>query len=314
MSLTLSQSSKITGLLVNFSQLLIASQAKISAVIAILFLIGASWLSGELAWSLLGDTSALTKWRAVSASGSQTRQSAGQDISPLLNAHLFGVYSEKAASKPVAPVVKDAPKTRLNLVLVGVVSSSDPEAGLAIIANRGSQATYGVGETIEGTRAKLKSVLVDRVIIDNAGRDETLMLEGVKYQRLDESSTKTPTKKKVSNASVRGGNNPPQISGDELEKIREIIAEDPQKIMQYIRMSQAKEDGKIVGYRVSPGKNKVLFNSVGLKNGDVATHLNGEDLTDPAAMGRIWKSVSDLTELNLTVERDGQPYEIYIAF
>ncbi|MDN3684056.1 hypothetical protein QW180_09275 [Vibrio sinaloensis] len=36
------------------------------------------------------------------------------------------------------------------------------------------------------------------------------------------------------------------------------------------------------------------------------------DLKDSAAMGEIFQSLSQLTELTLTVERDGQPYEIYI--
>lgn len=70
-------------------------------------------------------------------------------------------------------MIQDAPKTRLNLVLVGAVASSNPKLSLAVIANRGTQATYGINEEIEGTRAKLKAVLVDRVIIDNSGRDET---------------------------------------------------------------------------------------------------------------------------------------------
>ncbi|GAL26377.1 general secretion pathway protein C [Vibrio variabilis] len=42
--------------------------------------------------------------------------------------------------------------------------------------------------------------------------------------------------------------------------------------------------------------------------------LNGADLTDPAAMGQIYQSITELTELNLTVERDGQQHDIFIQF
>ncbi|MGT0149781.1 hypothetical protein ACT691_10065 [Vibrio metschnikovii] len=42
--------------------------------------------------------------------------------------------------------------------------------------------------------------------------------------------------------------------------------------------------------------------------------LNGLDLTDPSAMTQVFESISDLTELNLTVERDGQQHDIYIQF
>ena len=73
-------------------------------------------------------------------------------------------------------------------------------------------------------------------------------------------------------------------------------------------------DGELVGYRLSPGRDSVLFESVGLQNGDIATQLNGQDLTDPAAMAEIFKDINDLTELNLTVDRNGQSYDVYLQF
>ena len=84
--------------------------------------------------------------------------------------------------------------------------------------------------------------------------------------------------------------------------------------MQYIRLSQVRREGDIVGYRVGPGSQRDLFDAVGLKEGDIATQLNGADLSDPSAMGKVWQSISDMTELNLTVERDGQRHEIFIEF
>lgn len=309
MSLTLSQSSKLTGLLSSILQLITASQAKLSVLLVLVFLSASAWLGGELLWAAVDNGPVVSQWRPAPVPGRQTGARSGQDITQLVEANLFGAYTEQPVSKPVAPVVTDAPKTRLNLVLVGVVSSSAPETSLAVIANRGSQATYGLGETIEGTRAKLKSVLPDRVIIDNSGRFETLMLEGIEYKRLGQGA-----QPKVSRAALRGGNNPGPLESSQLNAIRREITRDPQKIMQYIRLSQVKEGNEIVGYRVSPGSKRALFDAVGLQRGDIATTLNGEDLTDPAAMGRIWQSMSDLTELNLTVIRDGQPYDIYIVF
>jgi general secretion pathway protein C len=309
MSLTLSQNPKVTGLLNGILQWLSASQATLSVLLVLMFLSASAWLGGALFWSVVDEGPVVAQWRATPVSGGQTDVGSGQDITTLVEANLFGEYSAQPLRKPVEPVVTDAPKTRLNLVLVGVVASSAPESSLAVIANRGSQATYGLGETISGTRAKLKSVLPDRVIIDNGGRFETLMLEGIEYKRLDKVS-----QPKVDRAALRGGNNPGPIQSRELDTIRQEITRDPQKIMQYIRLSQVKDGDEIVGYRVSPGSKPALFDAVGLQRGDIATTLNGEDLTDPAAMGRIWQSISDLTELNLTVIRDGQPYDIYIVF
>ncbi|MDN3684057.1 hypothetical protein QW180_09280 [Vibrio sinaloensis] len=41
----------------------------------------------------------------------------------------------------------------------------------------------------------------------------------------------------------------------------------PNKFFQYVRMSQVKRDGDVMGYRLTPGKDKALFDSVGLKSG-----------------------------------------------
>lgn len=307
MSLSLSSAGKASNFFSVILHGLMNSQAKISLLITAVFISLSAWIAGELIWYSV-DSNSTTKWVAQK-SESITQKNDFLDTRELKDANLFGLYSEKSEPVKAAQVVSDAPKTRLNLTLVGVVASSNEANSLAVIANKGVQATYGINEDIEGTRAKLKAVLVDRVIIDNAGRDETLMLQGIDYSKRSVSSTQVNTQR---SPSVRTSGNNPSVK---LEDIKQEITEDPQKLLQYIQLSQMRDkEGKLIGYRVRPGKNKVLFESVGLKSGDIATHLNGEDLTDTATMGRIWKSLSDLTELNLTVDRKGQTEEIYIQF
>lgn len=281
-------------------------QQKLSLITCCVLIAISAWILGQLAWFIEPAEQSITSWKAQSSSSSRPQSTL--DISSLQKSHLFGEYNAETPQVIEQPVIQDAPKTRLNLVLVGAVASSDPNRSLAVIANRGKQATYGISEEIEGTRAKLKAVLIDRVIIDNSGRDETLMLEGLEYKRL---SVSAPAKPRAS-ASVRGNN--PGSAEEKLEEIKAKITKDPQQIFQYVRLSQVKRDGNVIGYRVSPGKDAELFKSVGLQSGDIATQLNGQDLTDPAAMGTIFRSISDLTELNLVVERDGQQHDIFIEF
>ncbi|MDK9759755.1 type II secretion system protein GspC [Vibrio sp. D173a] len=281
-------------------------QQKLSLITCCVLIAISAWILGQLAWFIEPAEQSITSWKAQASSSSRPQSTL--DISSLQKSHLFGEYNAETPQVIEQPVIQDAPKTRLNLVLVGAVASSDPNRSLAVIANRGKQATYGISEEIEGTRAKLKAVLIDRVIIDNSGRDETLMLEGLEYKRL---SVSAPAKPRAS-ASVRGNN--PGSAEEKLEEIKAKITQDPQQIFQYVRLSQVKRDGNVIGYRVSPGRDPELFKSVGLQSGDIATQLNGQDLTDPAAMGTIFRSISDLTELNLVVERDGQQHDIFIEF
>ncbi|WP_159655875.1 type II secretion system protein GspC [Vibrio atypicus] len=273
-------------------------QQRISFTVMALLLVMSAWILGQLVWQPL-TSETVTKWQPTRFSAGQTSSSQTVNLTELQNSHLFGEYQEQR-QVVTQPKVEDAPKSRLSVVLVGVVTSTNPDKSLAVIANRGKQATYGIGEVIEGTRAKLYQVQKDRVIVDNSGRNETVMLEGLKYSKPEPEKAPQPSSSSA------------QIPQNKLEQIRDEIRKDAKQIFQYVRMSQVKRDGDVLGYRLSPGKDKALFDSVGLKPGDVATQINGLDLKDSSAMGEIFQSISQMTELTLTVERDGQPYEIYI--
>lgn len=281
-----------------FLQKLIANQIRLSALTTIALLLSAAWVAGKLVWFPYQSTEVVA-WKPLGSSTASAAQSARLDLSSLYNSHLFGRYQADVVAPVAKPKLEDAPKSRLNVVLVGVVTSSTAEKSLAVIAKGGKQATYGVNEVIEGTQAKLVQVQPDRIIVENSGRNETVMLEGIKYSK--------PAQRKSDPSPELNQN-----TKDKLVQIRTEISQDPKQIFQYVRMSQMKQDSEVVGYRLSAGKSRELFDSVGLKNGDVATHLNGQDLRNAAAMGEIFSRLSELTELNLTVERNGQPYDIYI--
>ncbi|EJN3802128.1 type II secretion system protein GspC [Vibrio alginolyticus] len=280
-------------------------QAKLSLLLTCLFIAITGWILGKIVWLAIPQSSEVPQWRPSASSVTASNKGDAIDFNALQNANLFGKFTEQKAAVVEQPIVKDAPKTRLNLTLVGAVASSDANTSLAVIANRGKQATYGLGEEIEGTRATLKAVLVNRVIIDNQGRDETLMMQGIEYKKLSESP-------QVARAQAQRAEAATSDVGEKLEQIREEIAKDPQSVFKYITISPVKKDGDIVGYRVSPGRDAALFNDVGLQPGDIAVQLNGIDLSDPSSSVQLMQVMSDPQELNLTVERDGQQYDIYI--
>ncbi|QIL85596.1 type II secretion system protein GspC [Vibrio sp. HDW18] len=280
-------------------------QKPISQGLTLFLLVVAAWMVGKIVWLVLADPVPVPSWQPTPLELKSEQQSI--DISGLQSGALFGIFAPTKPPVVVAPVVVDAPKTRLTLVLSGVVASNDPQKSLAVIANRGVQATYGLNEVIEGTQVKLKAVLADRVIISNAGRDETLMLEGLDYT----ASTAAPA---PNNSAPATQPKAEPTSQETLDTIREAIARNPQELFQYVRLSQVKRDEKVIGYRVSPGKDAALFESVGLQAGDVAVALNGMDLSDPNIMNSVFQSINELTEISLTVERDGQQYDVYIQF
>ncbi|CAG21753.1 type II secretion system protein GspC [Photobacterium profundum] len=268
-----------------------------------LLIVMLAWILGRLIWSFIQPVDNLAPWQMKVASVSGGNTSSFQ-VSDVLAMNLFGQYQQNAPVIKQQPVKQDAPQTSLNLTLVGVVASNRAETTLAVITNRGKQNTYGLNEAIDGTRATLQAVYVDRVIIRNSGRDETLMLDGVKF---GQSQSQQPARSKSKPVDTVKA-----ASSSELDQIKKDILEKPQNLFTYIRLSQVKRDNELVGYRVNPGKDRVLFDAVGLKANDLAVSLNGNDLTDPTVMAKLWTELSEATDFTLTVEREGQLHDIYI--
>lgn len=277
-----------------------ASLAKWTTRVLVLIL---AWTLGRLVWFWVpSPPPSPTSATAVATTAGQ--QQPAYQLDQLVNRHFFGRYN--AAPAPVveapAPVV-EAPRTKLNLTLVGLVASSEPDRGLAVIANRGSQKTYGIGEAIEGTRVILRQVMSDRVILRNSGRDETLMLAGVDYNDRERAPQPAPVREPVEQDSGEG----------DLSSVKAEIMNNPQALLKYITLSQERNDEGLVGYRIGPGSDNRLFQEAGLQEGDIAVSINGADLANPAEMNRIWQSLSDASEISLTVQRDGQLHDIYIG-
>ncbi|UUI61611.1 GspC family type II secretion system variant ExeC [Aeromonas salmonicida] len=244
-----------------------------------------------LTWRLLdlGSQQSSQPWQPAVA-GSQGQDKARLDLGGVSRLALFGKAKQQARAADA--VAADAPKTQLNAQLNGVLASSDPAKSIAIIAHSGVQNSYGIGDFIDGTQAKVRQVFADRVIIERDARDETLMLDGEEY----------------------GKPLPRQGNPDEkLSSVRSELLGNPGKITDYLNISPVRVDGRMVGYRLNPGRNPELFNQLGLVANDMAVSINGLDLRDNAQAMQAMQQVAGATEMTVTVERQGQLYDVYVG-
>lgn len=266
------------------------------------------YLAAKISWSLVPTQTSTVPWQpAPVAAGSA---SAGVDLAGLTSLSLFGKSDgNKPKEQPVQEVITDAPKTSLSIVLTGIVASSAEQKGLAIIESSGSQETYELGEKIKGTSASLKEVYADRVIITNAGRYETLMLDGLPY-------TTTPA---VAAPPKRDSDDVKRIDmrskdvGAELSSSRDELLADPSKLTDYISITPVTDGEGLSGYRLHPGKDPALFRQAGLQAGDLAKSINGYDLTVSTQALELMGQLSELTEISVMVEREGQLIEIMFS-
>ena len=213
------------------------------------------------------------------------------DISnQIIEAHLFGIAPSESLDL-VTETTIEAPETTLNLKLAGMVSVSggeDQHSSAIIASGNGEQKTYQIGQTIDGGGgARLHSVLDNRVLVVRAGQLESLSLP---KKESENSLTVVPRVARVATTT----------------QVREMISPDASRITDIIRVAPHIEQGQMIGFRVTPGKEQQQFALLGLLAGDVVTDINGTSMNDPSRGIQVFESLGEGTISNVTVIREGE--------
>ncbi|UCX03136.1 type II secretion system protein GspC [Shewanella glacialimarina] len=268
-------------------------------------------LAAQITWKLMPVSDNQANWQPSPVSASSAKR---VELDAVRNLLLFGQVDNNN-SRPKAEVVEqitDAPKTNLSILLTGVVASTSEQHGLAVIESSGNQETYSLGDKIKGTSASLKEVYADRIIITNSGRYETLMLDGLTYTTQSNVNQQLQ-QAKINSRDVRQVDMRNSELSAELAHSRDELLSDPSKITDYIAISPVQKDGEIAGYRLNPGKDAELFKQAGFQPSDLAKSINGFDLTEMSQALEVMAQLSELTEMSVMVEREGQLVEIMFS-
>lgn len=244
-------------------------------------------------------------------------------------ANLFGdlvkepVITETKPKEALPGIEDNARTTRLNLKLQGILASSDPQKAHAIIADGNTQALYKVGESLKNPGVKLAKVMEQRVILDNNGSYESLWLyseEDFKRSkaiskreiRVPDQTQRQPTPDVVASAQAPRGRTAPYDADRTI--VRKVPpSKMPKSVGDVVRFSIHREGGKMVGYRIRPGRDRDLFEQAGLKNNDIVTSVNGISMDDPRKLREVYQNLKTAPSAQLEVLRDGQSYSINLS-
>ncbi|WP_166422662.1 type II secretion system protein GspC [Paraglaciecola sp. 20A4] len=293
----------------HFWLVLLKNQQQINRVVVALLVIFLLAYLAELTWRLMPQSElAAIDTPAVRIAPITSGSNNSLNMNTLKRLNLFGDFQ---AGPVVEQTVTDAPETRLNLTLTGVVTSSIKDQGAAIIENKGSQETYGLGDKIIGTNATLREVFRDRVIIRNGVVNETLMLDGIDYDEANNKRSATPKRKKSKSSPLPIQQDVVTLSDDVIEATR-MLQQQPANFTEFISVAPHSQNGELQGYRVSPGKKPDLFKAAGLKSGDVITDINGLNLTDPQQAVEAMGELRQAQSLQITVSRDNELLTLFL--
>ncbi|MBI3776567.1 MAG: type II secretion system protein GspC [Gammaproteobacteria bacterium] len=218
---------------------------------------------------------------------------------------------------PVPAVQVEAPpvvESRLNLTLSGILVSSTPDQGMAIIVDSsGNEAFYGVGMLVPGG-AVLAEVHDGYVLVKRESRLEKLTLPqdpdvagilsdtGPAGGVASRTGATVPSYRPPPAALIRADT---RTNGAILREMRQTLAEDPARVLDNMRADPVREGDHLVGYRLNPARDRQLLSRFGLVPGDIVTSVNGVPLNNVNKGPEIVKALSGSNQLSLEVMRNG---------
>lgn len=226
----------------------------------------------------------------------------------IVSKHLFGDASKK-------PVVVEAPKrqeplrkTSLNLQLAGVFAFQPQEKAFAIISSgTAEQNAYGIGDKISG-ETTLEAVYADHVVLKNRGKLEKLLLpENVQPIAMRPVQTAATTQSSSNN------NGQPIELPTNPRELRDTLARNPAMLGRVVAAEPYQENGKLVGYRITPKQNPEILEAQGIIAGDVITRVNNIQLNSQKQGIRALRNAVKAENLEVVVLRDGVEVPISIS-
>lgn len=246
------------------------------------------------------------------SAGSSRAIAAPVDINRMVAWHLFGeagatsqVVIEAAVETDSRDGIEEgARQTSLQLKLRGIVASTEDGLGYAIIENANQQAVYAVEDKLPVRgNVVLAKVMPRQVVLDNGGTYELLVL-------FEESTLGTAQPRSGQVAAPAVSEKIDKRGDDEATRLaqsyRQRLYENPQSLTDVVNVSAVRENGALLGYRVSPGKDREQFAQLGFKVGDVVTSVNGVSLDNPTNTMILFNDMRSAQEAVFELKRDGQ--------
>ncbi len=270
--------------------------------VGLLLVVLLAWQLAGIGWMLVPGSSAGDP--VEPPPGQIGRQPAGggaADVDLIASAHLFGEATGEDVETAVVITddTENLEDTGLsNLTLKGTIASALPAYSIAIIADgRNDERIYVIGDSV-AANASLHAVHPDRVVLNEGGRLTNL--------RLPEEFANAP------GPVVRRANTTRRAVSPRQNSIQNAISQNVVRLADVVRPTPYFVNGQQRGFRVYPGRDRRQFAALGLRPGDLITDVDGQALSDTTQAMQIFQSLSEASEVSVTIERDGNPEVIIL--
>jgi general secretion pathway protein C len=241
-----------------------------------------------LAASMAKDGLALWRVKLVSVAPSHASavgsRLVGRSWSMLVGAHLFG-------APPTATAATAASAAEVDLALSGTLSTPDAAHGYAIIGTRGAPPQIrSVGEAIS-QGIVLSQVYADHVVVEREGQLRSIFL---------------PRSDVPAAAEVGGPPDDSAIAQHQVAETDSTLLAESTRMAAVMQEQPFYSDDQLRGIRIEAGTNPELIGRLGLKTGDVISHVDGQVISDPGRLNLLRTRLASGESVHVTLIRPGE--------
>ncbi len=260
---------------------------KINLVLATVLILIASYIAADIFWLIVKPK--------VVESGVKPISKYQENL--VLANNIFGSKKAVVLKKSVAKVKY----SKLNLDLIGVLFKR--EKSFAMIAPSGQRAlakTYQVGDHIK-TGVSVKEIGADFVILQRGAKLEKLIYKRVttKDDAIDKNIVENKTKLST-------------IQRQTLNDYRLEIISNPKKLLSVVSIVPTFKNGKMLGVKVKPSKDKQIFKDLGFESGDIITKINHTYIDSFNKFAKIRQIIYTNSAFDLRIKRNNKTVNLSI--
>jgi general secretion pathway protein C len=222
----------------------------------------------------------------------------------VLDRNLFGTRSGSDPT-PQKVDVESLEETKLNLKLWGTVSDTgDGDYAVIEDVKRREQNLYRTGDAIQ--TATVKEIYREKVVLTVSGKDEVLQMQELTSGKAVFRPGGQPVRR--TGASATGGIRAQRISlrRSYIEKSMTDVA----SLMTQVQIQPHMENGVPAGLALSSIKPNSIFRRMGLRNGDIISGVDGNEITSVDDALRLVDGLKSASSLSLQLKRRGREKHI----
>jgi general secretion pathway protein C len=248
--------------------------------------------------------------QAIESHSPQVKRKAAERLehyAPLLRNNPFGFSAAPlvpiSPSKTSAAQVPPSDRHSVDLTLMGTIAWTGGFGYAVVSGGSGGQELYRTGQNISGS-GQLSYVGSDRILIESGGREIEV--------RLTEIETSKAVGKGSPGFTGRGRPSSKEFAKRSSEntfivnqKAVESSLENPKRMLTDARLLPNYVNGKQEGFIIKEIRRNGLYDTLGLRNGDILLRVNELEISDAETGLQAFTALRGMDRINLEVRRNG---------